>query len=416
MNGKDDSIPGQRQGDPAARQAASHAAVLQRIIAQARRIDPPNPTAEDKASTRQQSLEKLIGTALGRTAEKLYALPVFVQDIQLGASTLAELPELLPEQALLAVVEGRAAAIGVVALSPTLVASVIEMQAIGRVSGREVRMRKPTRTDASISADFVNMLLSELGKELAAQTALPAFSAFSYASFLDDPRPLMLMLEDVALTRVTLNFRIGAGGQRDGSIVIALPTPHMPDPKSRPSEKPLLTGAPGAQNTVPGRAPANAILQQGTPEPMATSSETLALAMQDAPVHLVGILCRKKVSLGSLRNLVPGALIPLPPAALDDARLETRHGQLLAQGRRGRSDGYHAIRLRAAAKPDQSHRVMRPNSAGHRATPGFPQVDITEPDAFRMPASDAGPAEVTPVHATDGAAAFDIGMSQPGGN
>lgn len=411
----DDSISGQRQGDPAVDRPASHAAVLQRIIAKSQRVPVSTQSVEDKAVIQQQSLERVIGTALARTAERLYAMPIFVQDIAVAPSTLAELPELLPEQALLAVVEGRGAAIGVVALSPVFVASVIEMQAIGRVSGREVRPRKPTRTDASISADFVNMLLSELGKDLASNMALPVFSTFSYASFLDDSRPLMLMLEDVALTRITLNFRIGAGGKRDGSIIIALPASRVPDPKQRPADRGLLSAM---ATTQAGPNPADPVREITVSQGSAVAAgDSLALAIQNAPIQLVGILCRKKVSLGTLRNLAPGAMIPLPPTALDDARIETLQGQVLAQGRLGEADGYHAIRLRAPAAQQYTGRPVRsqgPERATAEQTEAvFPDVDVSQPDAFRPDASDHIDADTRPASATDGTAAYDIRLPQP---
>lgn len=419
----DDSNIGQRQGEASAERPVGpigHAAVLQRIIAQSRKPAAPPLAPAAKEAAQQQSVERQIGTALGRTAEKLYALPVFIQDTVVAPASLAELPELLPEQALLAIVEGRGSAIGVVALSPGFVASLIEVQAIGRVSTREVRARKPTRTDASISADFVNMLLSELGKELANQGALPHFSAFGYASYLDDPRPLMLMLEDVSLTRVTLNLRVGAGGQRDGSIVIALPAPHQPvphqpDPKSRPFETALLPGASLATRKS-AASPDSAVppdMSGAAPDP---ADDSLAAAMQHAPVQLVGILCRKKVSLGSLRNLVPGAMIQLPHGALDDARIETLQGQLLAQGRLGEADGYHAIRLRAASTQDQSGKVLRPRDlapmADGQTGPGFPPVDTTQPDAFRDAPNNPMAAAASPFSATEGTAALDISQPQ----
>jgi flagellar motor switch protein FliM len=123
-------------------------------------------------------------------------LPVFVESAELLPMTLPELAELLPERALLAVLEGGRDALGVMALCPSLLASIIEMQAIGRVTSRPPANRRPTRTDAAISADFVNSLLAELGREIGDRPGIPAFGAFRYATHMDDPRPLGLMLED----------------------------------------------------------------------------------------------------------------------------------------------------------------------------------------------------------------------------
>ncbi|WP_018000185.1 FliM/FliN family flagellar motor C-terminal domain-containing protein [Paracoccus sp. N5] len=313
-------------------------------------------------------LERAAATALGRAAERQAQLPVFVEKVELARMTLSELPEILPERALLAVIEGRRDAIGVAAICPDLLASLIEMQAIGRVTARPAPARKPTRTDASISADFVNALLGELGRECQGQDA-PNFAAFRYATYMDDPRPLSLMLEDGDMVRLTLRFRIGPGGQRDGTLVIALPLERdmrIPPPEAARLAA-ILPGTPVAPIQAPGAA--------------------LAEVVQQAPVALVGILCRRKVSLQLLRNLTPGALIPLPSNVLDDARIETTRGQLLARGRLGEAEGFHAIRLRDLSQETASRTAPPAWPAGSLAT-GSASTTPLPPDPQEPPLQD----------------------------
>lgn len=373
---------------PAPRQAMSSADVLRQFIARRKHASNEAPgTPDDPKTVAAFSLERAVATALGRAAEKLYTLPVFIESVEFEPLALCELSEFLPEQALLAVVGGRQDTLGTVALSHGLVASLIEVQAIGRVSARPVKPRKPTRTDASISADFVNALLTELGRETKGQTGVPDYLSYSYVSYLDDPRPLVLMLEDGPMTRLTLRFRIGSGGQRDGVIVVALPTVPTPGHGARPGNAAsLVVGSPaGNQSPVPDSAspeePAVAAVERPA------EKQTLAAAVQQAPIELVGVLCRRQMSLGAIRNLVPGAVIHLPPGALDDARLETADGQLLALGRLGDSEGFHALRLRpVGTKIQRSERAAQPLTASdlppHLAEI-LPQVDNTQPDAFR---------------------------------
>ena len=51
----------------------------------------------------------------------------------------------------------------------------------------------------------LNALLAELGRECAAQPGCPDFGAFRYATYLDDPRPLLLMLEEGEIAGATLD-------------------------------------------------------------------------------------------------------------------------------------------------------------------------------------------------------------------
>ncbi len=381
-------------GEPASQ---ARGLVLHRIIAERRLSRAPGTAGTATASVAQDiGIERAASTALGRAAEKLLHLPVFVEQVELAPMSLSELPELLPERALLAVLEGGQDSLGVMALCPGLLTSIIEMQAIGRVTSRPPANRRPTRTDAAISADFVNALLTELGRETAGRPEFPAFASFRYATYMDDPRPLSLMLEDGEMQRLRLKFRVGSGGQRDVSILIALPV----EPGRGRRMTPPQTSRPAAigQNTLPAAAPATSPAAQVAQ----AVQETLAEIVQQAPIHVVGILCRRKLSMQALRALGPGSLIPLPQNALDDARLETSQGQLLARGRLGEAEGFHAIRLRSADAsariatppaesmpgPDTAKGTFGPIGALADRLPPLPEfepplTDLDAPDAFR---------------------------------
>ncbi len=371
--------PGQAGVERGGSATRASAQVLRRWIEQQGKTrTPAGPPAQQVPEFR---LERAAATALARAAEKQQRLPVFVEKVELADMTLAELPELLPERALLAVVEGRRDALGVVAICPNLLAALIEMQAIGRVTSRPAQPRKPTRTDAVISADFVNALLAELGRECATRNDCPDFPAFCYATYMDDPRPLALMLEDGKMTRLSLHFRIGAGGQRDGHLMIALPAEITPCVELTQPGKGNPPPLPAIQ-PVPAMHP-----------PTATS---LAEEVQQAPIQLLGILCRRRLSLHHLRNLTPGSLLPLPQNVLDDARVETARGQILAHGRLGEKDGFHAVRLRnigQGAVPDETTELpcarqkdsvgASPDKESSSLEPKLPLADIDRPDAFR---------------------------------
>ncbi|MTH36422.1 hypothetical protein GL279_17665 [Paracoccus limosus] len=307
---------------------AGNGLVLHRMIAERERKHAPQQCAA--AAAVEVSLERAAATALGRAAERLYKLPVYVEKVELSPVSLSELPELLPERALLAVVEAPRDRLGMMAICPALLTSLIEMQALGRLTTRKPVPRRATRTDATISADFVNLLLAELGRELGGRAGCPAFADFRYATYLDDPRPLALVLDDTPMARLSLRFRIGPTGKRDGHLTMALP---------------VLAAAEraGATPATHALAPPGAATPAPPPEPVAPPD--LTAAVQDAPIRLFGVLCRRSFSLGALRELGAGALLPLGPNVLDEARLETGSGQLVARGRLGEAEGYHAIRL-----------------------------------------------------------------------
>ncbi|WP_295049563.1 FliM/FliN family flagellar motor C-terminal domain-containing protein, partial [uncultured Paracoccus sp.] len=277
------------------------------------RIPQPQPLSPARAAA----------NAVGRAAERLYRMPVLPVEIRPGAATLAELPELLPDQSLLIVLQGPGDQIGVMALGFETVTALIEMQALGRITARPSERRRLTRSDAAICVDFVNALMSELGTEMASVDGFGPIQGYRYATHLDDPRPLILMLEDRAYRSLAFDLRFGGAETRDGQILIAVP--HKPDTRAAQPQPAARSAAPAAEPAVP-------------------AAQTLASAMADAPVEVVGVLCRRTVTLGELRALAPGKLLALPRVTLAEARLETPDGQLLARGKLGEAEGCHALR------------------------------------------------------------------------
>ncbi|SMG28186.1 FliM/FliN family flagellar motor switch protein [Paracoccus sp. J56] len=282
-------------------------------------------------------LESAVATAFARAAEKQARLAVLVEKAELAQTTPAELQELLPERAILSVVEGRQDMLGVVAICPSLLGSLIEMQAIGRVTARPISPRRPTRTDATIAADFAETLLTELSRQCGTHPDSPDFGAFRYLTHIDEPRLLALMLEEGRMTRLSLQFHIGPEKQRQGSLLLALPAPAdtrqtLPDHIALQHIEPIAS---------PPLAEAREVIK---------TASTLAGIVQETPLPLVSVLCRRKISLNELRALTPGALLSLPRNSLNEARIESPYGQLILQGKLGEKDGLHAIRLQAGDK------------------------------------------------------------------
>lgn len=345
--------------------------VLRRLLIKPR----PDPVMEHLpviapvSGSPEIAIQKLAAVTLGRVAEKLLHLPVFAQQVQIREVSPAELPELFPEWSLFAIVEGRSDSLGVMALCPQFLTSIIEMQATGRVSSRAVPARRPTRTDATIAAEFVNSFLGELGRYLPDPQELPDFASYRYATYLDDPRPLGLMLDDIPFSLLSMEFRAGAGGQRDCTLHLALPAraqAHAGFALQLPQME--------EEELAPVPAP-----------PSPELSEALASAVQHAPVDLVGILARRKLSLQVLRGLTAGSLIPLPGKSIDQIRLETPGGQLIAQGRLGEAEGQYALRLRTETGGEDGVDAQdtSPPAPPFAFAPEPPMADLAMPDAFR---------------------------------
>ncbi|WP_134727114.1 FliM/FliN family flagellar motor switch protein [Paracoccus luteus] len=313
---------------------------IRRTRAAAPAAVPPTPV---------RTPERAIAAAVSRAADRVHALPLFFDRIATGHVMVAELAEVLPDRPLILLVQGPGDALGVVAVCPGLLASLIEMQALGRITARPAPDRRPTRTDAVVCNDFVDACLLELAAELAGVAGFGGVAGFRVASFLDDPRPLALLLDDIPYRRVEVHLRAGPAGQRDGVMFLALPLVHAAPEGAAPVVPALVAHDAGAAEK-PGRVAAG----------------ILADTVRGAPLTLQAVLCRRSITLGELRALAPGDRIALPLNALDMAVLETPAGQPLLRGRLGEMAGRHALRLSAPA----GRAATGAMAADFAATPG----------------------------------------------
>ena len=307
--------------------AAEHGAggvageIIRKKVAAARSNQPEGGPGADRAWR----------LALARAANDILALPLEVARLSVNRRSLAELLELAPERALIAVLEGPAEGLGILMLSPPVLSAMIEMQTIGRVSSSAPPVRKPTRTDASMVADMIDQALQELESGLESDPDLIWAGGFNYASFLDDPRPLGLLLEEEHYRVILAELRLG-NGAKSGAVMLALPAEGR------------------------GRAPKPA--PTATPAPVAAAlfSKALSDQVMRTEADIAAVLHRFTVPLSFVMALKTGDLVPLSTAALDRIVLEGLDGRPLASGRLGQNRGMRAVRLapQAAAETGPS--------------------------------------------------------------
>lgn len=258
--------------------------------------------------------------ALARAANDEIALPLDVARMSVTRRSLAELLEVAPERALIAVLEGPGDGLGILTLSPPVLASMIEVQTMGRVGSGTPAVRRPTRTDATMVAGVIDRALEDLEAGLEYDPDLLWAGGFRYASFLDDPRPLGLLLEEDSYRVLDADVRL-AGGSRSGQILLALP--------------------------ADGRGRAPRPMPEATPAPVAQAQFTKALTDQVmvTEAELAAVLHRTTIPLSHVMGLEPGAILPMPMAALDRIVLQGLDGRQLAVGKLGQNRGMRAVRL-----------------------------------------------------------------------
>ncbi len=261
---------------------------------------------------------RALGQALARAAHGLFSMPLRMHAQADSVRSLAELPEILEDQALLALLDGPGEAIGLCALGPGLLSALIEVQTTGRLAAATPAARRPTRTDAAMMAGFVDATLGGLSEEVAGTEDAVWAEGFHYASCLDDPRPLPLLLEDGAIRVLRLVLRLGEAGEREGTILLALP--------------------------AEGRGARHAEAAGPTPEARDWAAR-LERALLAAPVEAEAVIARIRVTADAMLGLRPGMLLPVPADCVARVSLEVGGGGAFARGRLGRFRGSRALRV-----------------------------------------------------------------------
>jgi flagellar motor switch protein FliM len=259
-------------------------------------------------------VERAWDMALRRAAQDMLSLRVDVTGCRMRRLSVAELLELPGARSLIGILDGPGERMGVIVLSPEIMAGMIEVQTLGQVSANPPMARKPTRTDAAMVAGFFDAALAEMELGLHGTHELTVVAGFRYASFLDDPRPLGLMLED-AHWQVVEAEMVLAGGVKTGRILLALP--------------------------VQGRG-ADAT---GSDPREAAFTAALMAQVGHAECRLDAILLRLSIDLTQMMALGVEDVLVLPGASLDLVQLETPDGRRMATARLGQARGMRALRL-----------------------------------------------------------------------
>ena len=309
----------------------------------------------------QVSCAGALRRALGQAARDVAGLQLSVAMPAQERRSLAELLEMMDATALGAIVEGPGDALGLVLVDAALMAALVEVQTTGAVAAQPDQPRRPTRVDAAMCAPVIDATLGGVEAALAtgaASDAPPWIAGYRYASFLDTPASLALLLDDITYSVLSVQVTM-AGGDRTGHLTLCLPA-RRPD-----------STAPDAD--VPPRW-----------------SVSMERAVMAAPVRLRALLHRRPLELGQLAALRPGMHLTLPRESLEAVALETAEGVSVATGRLGQSRGFRALRLGMLHAPGQRLSPVQdaaaaflaatpPGRDGHAAdAPGDPAPKVAQ--------------------------------------
>lgn len=258
--------------------------------------------------------------AFGRMCSEYPGLDGVVQGIDIQEASLPEVLDLAEPGMFFALLEGTGERMGLLMVCPDVLAGLIEAQTTGKVDAEPATPRKPTRTDAALLAPMIDLFLRLAEQRCTALEEEKQISGYGYGSFLDDPRPLGLMLDEIGYRVMKFGVSLGYGA-KSGNWIFVLPNA-QDDPKA------AEMGASGDTQA-------------------AEWEQKLEVVVTESPVVLDTILCRISVSLTEAMRLRPGDVLRIPDTALETMSLENIENQALGVGRLGQARGQRAIRLTA---------------------------------------------------------------------
>lgn len=271
--------------------------------------------AQDRAQ-----LGAALRMAFGRMAADCPGLDAVVQKVEIRQGALAEVLDLMESGIFLALLEGQGDGIGLWTACPVLMAGMIEAQTTGRIDTTIPPRRKPTRTDAALLAPLIDGFLRQIDQRCADLPQANLVSGYVYGSYLDDPRPLGILLDDrlyhIMHLRVSLGF-----GAKEGDVFLILPDLAAPDPKGKAAASDM-----DAERDWQAR---------------------IETAISSSEVVLEAMLGRVRITLTDALRLRPGDVLRLPESALETLTLETLNRDAVGIGRLGQARGQRAIRLTA---------------------------------------------------------------------
>lgn len=261
-----------------------------------------------------------------RAARDMMQLPVDFIGLTVARLSLAELLDLPPERALILMLEGPEDGLGLLILSPDLLTALVEVLTMGRCGNQPPDSRKPTRTDAAMISPLADLALANLEESLAEEGDLVWTSGFRYASFIEEARPLGLLLEDVSYRTLSAKLSLFHGA-RVGDMVLVLPAEGR------------------------GRKPKAKV--RSLPDAVARPAFAAALAarVDAAPCQMEAVLARLSMPLHTVTQLEVGQILALPTATLDRISLEGLDARRVTEGRLGQHRGMRAVRLTGEDMP-----------------------------------------------------------------
>lgn len=279
----------------------------------------------EEYQARAMSPAKALRLALAQASDAQFDLPLVVTTVEQEEISQTALGVEFGS-GLMVLLDGPKGARGAVRMDEVFLTALIEVQTMGRITGRDAGGRALTRTDAAIAAPLIDAALERAETQLREEVPDHWAGGYRFGVMMEDARGMTLALDAAAFHVFRMTVELGGEGF-PGTLAFLLPVPEAPPP-------PADTGQ-GARQT-----------------------RTLEQSAMAAPVCLEAVLSRVTLPLTQLCGLVAGDLVPFQVDGGLQVQLEASRKHVVAHGRLGQTNGTRAVRL--APEGDDPAPIPRP--------------------------------------------------------
>lgn len=301
--------------------------------------------------------------ALARAARDHMKLALSFASLSADEVGLVEVLETPMERALILILEGAEDALGLMVISPPILSGMIEMLTLSRLAtDPSDAPRNPTRTDAAMVVDMIDAALTAFAQAMSEIGTSDWSQPYRYAAYIEDPRPLHLMLEDGNYRVLKAEVHL-ENGARQGSLTLALPIQSAAD--------------------MDALIPQTDVFAQDAALPDLFTQD-FSDQIASVTTHLDAVLAQITLPLDRILRLQAGEILALSGAGLDSIKLLGIDGLPMAVGKLGQQRGMRAIRLNEAeiGLPDLGTATVPHSAADSKNTLGTdsfdPPVDLKQ--------------------------------------
>lgn len=269
--------------------------------------------AQDDGQDSKRSILRALRLSLARAADDTLNLAMSVIGATQARRMVEALGEGVADDRLYLLLLGPDDRMGAACIDRDCVTAIIQQQTMGQVFGGAATDRAFTGTDAAMVAPLIETVLPRALELCEAAADRRCLSGYEYCTRVDDPRALLLAMEEDIYRTFDLTIEI-AGGIRQGQISLILPeVPETLD--DLPEDEGLESGPRLEQSFGVMRA------------------------------DLQAVISRVRLPLSAFAEMKPGDVLPLIGNKLDKTEILTIDGKQIALARLGQCRGVRAVRL-----------------------------------------------------------------------